>query len=143
MAVDSITTNMLCTMMVVITMMYVFVRIFIYFKCINVSSTTIHSFESRSSNVWALNQGIQFIFIFYNLLTFYRISEYALRRPIRNTTIFKKPYRGRFGGLRRSNNWHGGARSGRGQMMMKSNNWNGKRLKKTVEELDRELDVIN
>lgn len=71
----------------------------------------------------------------------FRISEFSLRRPIRNNTvIFKKQFVGRFnsgGGARRY--WQGGRNNNRGGQFRK-NRWNEKRIK-TVQELDRELEV--
>ena len=71
------------------------------------------------------------------------MSDFALRRPIRNNFSFKRSFRGRFVGGWRA--WYGGGGGG---------NWIGgqggggfrknrrdKRHKKTVAELDRELDV--
>lgn len=66
---------------------------------------------------------------------FSRHSDYFLRRPIqRNNVQFKKVYTGRYGGRRFNNPWFGG-RGGRGNFRR------NKRFKKTVDELDRELDV--
>lgn len=69
-------------------------------------------------------------------------SEFALRRPIRNNFAFKRSFRGRFVGGWRA--WYGGGGggnwiSGQGGGFRK-NRRNDKRLKKTVAELDRELD---
>uniref|UniRef100_A0A1I8BSD5 Uncharacterized protein n=1 Tax=Meloidogyne hapla TaxID=6305 RepID=A0A1I8BSD5_MELHA len=72
-----------------------------------------------------------------------RMSEFALRRPIRNNFSFKRSFRGRFVGGWRA--WYGGGGGGNwisGQGGgLRRNRRNDKRHKKTVAELDRELDV--
>jgi hypothetical protein len=69
------------------------------------------------------------------------MSDFSLRRPIRNNFSFKRSFRGRFIGGWRS--WYGGGGGnwiGQGGGFRK-NRRNDKRHKKTLAELDKELDV--
>lgn len=70
----------------------------------------------------------------------HRFSDFVLRRPIRNTVIFKRPYRGRQSGRRFNNQWFGGVRGDERGAPLRKNRWNDRRFKKSIHEMDRELD---